>query len=116
MKKIKRPLLFILSSIILCSAEVRAQGPNWDQIIKAVASDRASSDQFGRSVAISGDYAIVGALFESELITSRSIGGYYFLGLGPGASCVLKYIRRSGLACRIAAAGIFVFTISPPNA
>ena len=39
---------------------------NWNQIIKAAASDRAPGDEFGRSVAISGDYAIVGASEEGE--------------------------------------------------
>ena len=39
---------------------------NWAQIQKIVASDRASTDNFGISVSISGDYAIVGAYFEDE--------------------------------------------------
>ncbi|MBT7144865.1 MAG: hypothetical protein HN894_16195, partial [Bacteroidetes bacterium] len=39
---------------------------DWNQIIKAVASDRAASDNFGRSVSISGDYAIVGAIKDGE--------------------------------------------------
>jgi hypothetical protein len=39
---------------------------NWGQIQKIVASDRASGDYFGRSVSISGDYAIVGAPYEDE--------------------------------------------------
>jgi hypothetical protein len=43
---------------------IRAQ--NWDQAIKAVASDRAAQDYFGWSVAISGDYAIVGAPYEQD--------------------------------------------------
>ena len=38
----------------------------WNEEQKIVATDRASSDQFGFSVAISGDYAIVGARFEEE--------------------------------------------------
>ncbi len=42
------------------------QAQNWDQIIKSVASDRAADDNFGYSVAISGDYAIVGAYLEDE--------------------------------------------------
>ncbi|MTI37974.1 FG-GAP repeat protein, partial [Fulvivirga lutimaris] len=39
---------------------------NWDEVIKGVASDRAANDNFGYSVSISGDYAIVGAYLESE--------------------------------------------------
>ncbi|MBK7148919.1 MAG: FG-GAP repeat protein [Bacteroidetes bacterium] len=38
----------------------------WAQQQKIVASDRAASDNFGYSVAISGDYAIVGAYLEDE--------------------------------------------------
>ena len=41
-------------------------GQNWNEIIKAVAADRAAFDLFGYSVAISGDYAIVGVPYEDE--------------------------------------------------
>jgi hypothetical protein len=41
-------------------------GATWTQQQKIVASDRAADDQFGTSVAISGDHAIVGALGEDE--------------------------------------------------
>ena len=40
---------------------VEASAQTWNEAIKAVASDRAADDQFGYSVSISGDYAIVGA-------------------------------------------------------
>ncbi|MCX5632928.1 MAG: FG-GAP repeat protein [Phycisphaerae bacterium] len=36
---------------------------NWDQIAKLTASDGAAGDNFGHGVSISGDYAIVGAIF-----------------------------------------------------
>lgn len=39
---------------------------NWSQVQKIVAPDRATSDVFGESVAISGDYAIVMAPLEDE--------------------------------------------------
>ena len=35
----------------------------WEQVQKIVASDRSSSDGFGISVAISGDFAVIGAYF-----------------------------------------------------
>ena len=38
----------------------------WTQIQKIVASDRAADDHFGYSVAISGNYAIVGAYYEDH--------------------------------------------------
>lgn len=39
---------------------------NWEFFQKIVASDRATGDNFGYSVCISGDYAIVGAAWENE--------------------------------------------------
>ncbi|MFO7447716.1 MAG: T9SS type A sorting domain-containing protein [Ignavibacteriaceae bacterium] len=39
---------------------------SWIQVQKIAASDRAEIDNFGYSVSISGDYAIVGAYFEDE--------------------------------------------------
>ena len=41
-------------------------GVTWAQEQKLVASDRGASDNFGRSVSISGDCAIIGSPFESE--------------------------------------------------
>ena len=49
---------------LACAPTLSAQ--NWNQIIKTAASDRATNDNFGYSVAISGDYAIVGADYEDE--------------------------------------------------
>lgn len=42
---------------------------NWVEMQKIVASDRGDGDRFGSAVAISGDYAIVGAFFEDEDLT-----------------------------------------------
>ncbi len=39
---------------------------NWDESQKIVASDRASGDYFGQSVSISGNYAVIGAVYEAE--------------------------------------------------
>jgi hypothetical protein len=44
----------------------RISGNNWDNGTKIMASDPSQSDLFGFSVAISGDYAIVGAYAEDE--------------------------------------------------
>ncbi len=44
----------------------KRDGVSWSQQTKLVASDRATSDFFGVSVSISGDYAIVGALFDDD--------------------------------------------------
>ncbi|MDD3686717.1 MAG: MBG domain-containing protein, partial [Bacteroidales bacterium] len=61
--KIKFLLLSVLA-ITLISTQVSAQ--NWNQIIKSCASDRAVSDNFGYSVAIDGNYAVVGAYWEDH--------------------------------------------------
>ncbi|MEX1187608.1 MAG: T9SS type A sorting domain-containing protein [Bacteroidia bacterium] len=58
------PAVSLIIFLLYFSTGVRAQ--DWDGIIKAVASDRATNDFFGWSVAISGDYAIVGAFNEDE--------------------------------------------------
>ena len=39
---------------------------NWGQVTKITASDGAALDVFGRSVAISGDTAIVGAIWDAD--------------------------------------------------
>ncbi len=45
----------------------------WSEVLKIVASDRGVEDEFGHSVAISGDYAIIGALKEDH----DTVGGTY---------------------------------------
>ena len=44
----------------------QAHGQNFNEILKVVSSDRAQADMFGSSVAISGDFAIIGAFQESQ--------------------------------------------------
>jgi hypothetical protein len=39
---------------------------NWGQVKKIVASERGATDYFGNSVAISGDYVVVGSFSENE--------------------------------------------------
>lgn len=60
MKKIYLLLLITLGNFALLNAQ------NFSEIIKAVASDRTASDNLGYSVAISGDYAVVGAYHETD--------------------------------------------------
>lgn len=54
---------------------------DWNEVQKLVASDRAANDDFGLSVSISGDYAIIGAHSEDEdalgINTSNSAGSAY---------------------------------------
>ena len=58
----KKLVILTLTTIFLTQANAQ----NWDEVIKAVAADRAAADYFGSSVSISGDYAIVGAFIEDE--------------------------------------------------
>ena len=44
----------------------RDAGGTWSQVIKILADNKGGGDQFGASVAISGDFAIVGALNEDS--------------------------------------------------
>ena len=45
----------------------------WTQETKIVASDRAGGDNFGWSVSISGDYAIVGSVYEDHDVTGGNV-------------------------------------------
>ena len=61
-------MITLLSTMCLSSCK-QAKAQNWNEVIKAVASDRAADDQFGTSVSISGNYAIVGTPHEAENTT-----------------------------------------------
>ncbi|MEP5255318.1 MAG: T9SS type A sorting domain-containing protein [Winogradskyella arenosi] len=54
---------------------------NWNEIINATASDGAAYDQFGNSVAIDGDYAIVGA-YGNDDAGSESGSAYIYMRSG----------------------------------
>src|SRR5690606_37401816 len=60
----------------------------WTEVQKIVASDRGYNDRFGRSVAISGGYAIVGAVNENEDVTGgntlNSAGSAYIFKKNAG--------------------------------
>ncbi len=65
----KTKLNLIVSAIMLINAIIYSQ--DYNEVIKLVASDRAQFDDFGISVSISGNYAIIGANYEDE----DAIGG-----------------------------------------
>ena len=68
-QKIRLLLVFLSFGLKLTS-----YAQNWDEIIKLSAKDRASSDNFGYSVAIDGEFAIVGAPYNSyDTIGSKSV-------------------------------------------
>lgn len=55
----------------------RNNAGNWTEVQKIVSSDRAINDFFGISVAISGDYAVVGAHYDDNDIDHEDSGGAY---------------------------------------
>ena len=57
---------------------------NWGQIVKLTASDAENGDEFGCSVAIDGDYVIVGANYEDGNGASR--GAAYIFGRNYGGA------------------------------
>jgi hypothetical protein len=63
-------------------------GNGWTQEQKITASDRGAVDHFGSSVAISGDYAIVGAMWEDE--NAQGTNGL----LDPGSAYI--FVRSGG--------------------
>ncbi len=57
---------------------------NWGEVAKLTASDAADSDEFGWSVAISGDYVVVGARVEDGAGTDR--GAAYVFDRNQGGA------------------------------
>ncbi len=55
---------------------------NWNQIQKVVASDRDVGDQYGQSVSIFGNYAIVGSGWADLTAGAAYILKRMFLGIG----------------------------------
>lgn len=76
--------IIALAIILLSSNANILMAQNWNEVVKAVASDRGANDLFGYSVSISGDYAIVGAKQEDHNAT-----GGQFLDKA-GAAYILK--------------------------
>ncbi|WP_460956813.1 hypothetical protein, partial [Spirosoma litoris] len=82
-----------LLALLLFSNSLLAQ--DWNQIIKTAASDRrtltssgrGSGDNFGTSIAIDGDYAVVGAPYESEDANGNTMLGY------AGSAIVFKRVN-----------------------
>jgi hypothetical protein len=56
----------------------RNNGTTWVEEAKLTASDADSSDQFGRSVALSGDVVLIGAYADSDTLISEYGSAYIF--------------------------------------
>jgi len=71
--------IFLRAVVVLLTAlNSVAYAQDWSQILKAVASDRGSADYFGWSVALSGDYAIIGAPFQDSGDNQNAGTAYIF--------------------------------------
>ncbi len=63
----------------------KRSGSDWDSGVKIVASDAAVNANFGKSVSIKGDYAIVGAdTYDAEAGLTNAGAVYIFQRIGPG--------------------------------
>ncbi|KPA12837.1 Dystroglycan-type cadherin-like domain protein, partial [Candidatus Magnetomorum sp. HK-1] len=70
-------------------------GSSWVQEIRLQASDRYTNDYFGRSVSISGDYAIVGAYADDDLGTDSG-SAYIFVRDGANWNEQAKLTASDG--------------------
>jgi len=76
MKKL-RQLKNSLGLIALVIVALTSNAQNWNEIAKIAASDRGNTDYFGREVAISGDYAIIGSPFKDDDKIGKNTGAVY---------------------------------------
>jgi hypothetical protein len=68
-----------------------APGAPWTLLQGVAAPDGAPNDDFGRSVALSGDTALVGAAFDLDELTKPEGAAYVFVRQGAGASAVWTF-------------------------
>ncbi len=65
----------LLSLSLLSFFAINSYSQDWNQVIKGVASDRAAGDKFGTSVAVFGNYAVVGAPGANAAYVFKNISG-----------------------------------------
>ena len=71
-------------------------GTNWSQQAKLTASDGASTDAFGFSVALSGNTALIGAIFDDVSAVSNQGSAYVFVRSGTTWSEQTRLIASGG--------------------
>ena len=96
------------------------QGGNWAQQAKLTASDGMPSDKFGFSVAISGDFAVVGAPYDDQIVlplgNSEDRGAIYvFKRTGTVWTQLVKLIADDGatsnyLGTSVSISGNYILT------
>ena len=67
---------------------------NWGEVVKLTASTPESSAQFGYSVGIDGDYAVVGALYEDGGGLAIDRGAVYIYGRNEGGADTWGEVAR----------------------
>jgi hypothetical protein len=77
----KTSALIIFASLLFTTHFTFAD--TWPQMQKLLASDGAANDRFGYSVAIDGDYAVVGACTDDDKGNNSSSA--YLFGFAPDA-------------------------------
>lgn len=82
----------LLSLLILCllSFTLPLGAQNFSQVDKVVASDREIEDEFGGSVSISGDFAIIGAELEDGAAGATNQGAAYIYERSSNGDWVQK--------------------------
>ena len=75
----------------------KRDGPSWSEQAKLLAADGAAGDQFGCSVSVSGDYAVVGAYYDDDS-GSTSGSAYIFRRYGTSWGEQAKLTASDGAA------------------
>lgn len=88
----------LLLVFLLLSSQL-SFGQNWTEIVRLSAADKAGGDRFGYSIAMSGDYAIIGAYDEDEDVNGMnkktSAGSAYILKNNAGVWTQVQKIVAS---------------------
>ena len=92
----KRLKLFTATTLLLTAA-ITTHAQTWTQAAKALASDGQASDEFGMSVDIDGDYAIVGAIGDDDKGTDAG-AAYVFVRSGTTWTEQAKLTANDGAA------------------
>ncbi|MTE26690.1 LamG-like jellyroll fold domain-containing protein [Winogradskyella ouciana] len=99
--------LRLVSLLIFCTISLTINSQDWNEILKQTASDAAAGDQYGISVAMDGNYAIVGA---STSDTNGSDSGAAYILIRSSAG---NWTEQAKLTASDAAAGDnFGFSVS----
>ena len=95
--KLKRTVTCLSVLLYLAAASLTIPHPAYAQIseFKITASDGAAADEFGRSVSISGDYAVVGAYLDDDNGTNAG-SAYVFKRTGTSWAQEAKLLATDG--------------------